>query len=224
LANKLRWPAAGTLLLAAIFILQYSVLVTMGLTLAGWILFSTFFQLFKRLGHAPGGTSLRKRLGSQTLSYWGMIVAHAGIGIFVVGVTLVKGLESSHDFILHPGDSAAAGAYQLTFVQLKKIDGPNYISAEAQFDLSKDGKNAATLYPEKRFYQVQQMPMTIAAIDRGLTRDLYISLGQFNKDGSWDVRFQNKPLVSWIWAGSVIIALGGLLAALDRRYRLRKTR
>ena len=221
-AKKLRWPAVLALLfmVAVYFLLKFSVMVVVGLTLAAWILLSTFNHLLKRLRHAPLGTSIGRRLRSQPLSYWGMIAAHAGIGIFVVGVTLVKGLETSQDFILHAGDSATAGAYNLSFVQLKQIEGPNYIAAQARFELTKAGSGSITMYPEKRFYKVQQMPMTEAAIDRGPTRDLYISLGQYNKDGSWDVRFQKKPFVSWIWAGSLIIALGGLLAALDRRYRL----
>jgi cytochrome c-type biogenesis protein CcmF len=221
-AKKLRWPAtlALLLMLAVYFLLKFSAMVNVGLVLAAWILLSTFNHLLQRLRHAPAGTSIGRRLRRQSLSYWGMITAHAGIGIFVVGVTLVKGLETSHDFIMHAGDRATAGTYQLTFTQLKKIEGPNYIAAQAEFELSQTGSGHTAMYPEKRFYKVQQMPMTEAAIDRGFTRDLYISLGQFNKDGSWDVRFQQKPFVSWIWGGSLIIALGGLLAALDRRYRL----
>ena len=221
-ARKLRQPAAIALLamFSVYFLLKFSIMIAVGLTLAVWILVATFLHLLRRLAHAPTGTSIVRRLSRQPLSYWGMVVAHAGIGVFVVGVTLVKGLETSHDFILHAGQSVNAGPYRLTFTELKKIDGPNYIAAQASFELARAGSDSINMFPEKRFYKVQQMPMTIAAIDRGLTRDLYISLGQFNKDGSWDVRFQQKPLVSWIWGGCVIIALGGLLAASDRRYRI----
>jgi cytochrome c-type biogenesis protein CcmF len=149
-----------------------------------------------------------------------MIVAHAGIGIFVVGVTLVKGWETSNDVSMHVGDSTSAGAYQFTFTELIKIDGPNYIAARGTFEVRSKNTAVATMHPEKRYFTVQQMPMTEAAIDRGFTRDLYVSLGEITKDGAWVVRVQHKPFVSWIWAGCLIIALGGFLAASDRRYRM----
>jgi len=222
-ARKLQWLALGTFIVgaAAILILKFSPMVALGLTLSVWIVLATMSHLVQRLMHAPAGTSVWQRIVRQPRSYWGMIVAHAGIGIFLVGVTLVKGMESTNDVSMHVGDSTSVGAYRFTFSELIKIDGPNYIAARGKFEVRDGDAVIATMYPEKRFYTVQQMPMTEAAIDRGFTRDLYVSLGEITKDSAWVVRVQHKPFVSWIWAGCLIIALGGFLAASDRRYRMR---
>ncbi len=219
---RLRWLALTVLLIAAVaaLVLKFSPMVVLGVTLACWVVLSTASHLLQRLRHAPKGTSLLKRIRSQPLSYWGMIVAHAGIGVFVVGVTLVKGLETSQDASLRVGDSVNAGDYTFAFTVLKQLEGPNYIAAQGTFEVSQGGQPVATMHPEKRIYTAQQMPMTEAAIDRSLTRDLYVSIGDATKAGAWQVRVQHKPFVSWIWGGALIMALGGFLAASDRRYRL----
>jgi cytochrome c-type biogenesis protein CcmF len=201
-----------------------SPLVVMGLTLAAWIVLATSLHLLQRLRHAPAGTSLWKRITSQPRSYWGMIVAHAGIGIFVVGVTMVKGMETASDVSMQIGDTASAGGYTFRFADLKEVRGPNYVGAQGVFDVTHGEKQLPAMKPEKRLYTVQQMPMTEAAIDRGFTRDLYVSLGEQVNKTTWVVRVQYKPFVSWIWGGCLIIALGGFLAASDRRYRLARKR
>ena len=220
--GRLRWLALGAAVVAALALLVFktSVMVAVGVTLALWILFATLSQVVQRLAHAPAGASLLKRISRQPRSYWGMVIAHAGIGIFVVGVTLIKGMESAQDASLHVGQSVTLGAYEFTFSALKKIQGPNYIAARGTFEVRRGADSVATLHPEKRFYTVQKMPMTEAAIDRGFTRDLYVSIGEAAPDGAWLVRVQHKPFVSWIWAGCLAIALGGALAASDRRYRM----
>ncbi len=191
-----------------------------GLALAAWILLATAQHLIQRLAPAAGGAALRRRIASQPSGYWGMLAAHAGIAVFVVGVTLVKGAERGEDFSMRVGDSASVGQLRYSFTALQKIDGPNYIAARATFEV-RDGEQLVTeLHPEKRYYTVQQMPMTEAAIDRGWRRDLYVSLGEATPQGAWTVRIQEKPFVGWIWAGCLIIAGGGLLAAADRRFRL----
>jgi cytochrome c-type biogenesis protein CcmF len=219
---RLRGIVLASLAFAALvaLILKASPMVVLGLTLSIWIMLATGSHLLQRLWHAPAGTSLWKRIRSQPRSYWGMIVAHAGIGVFVIGVTLVKGMEVANDVSLHVGDSTSIGNYDFTFTELKKADGPNYVAARGTFEVHDGDTLVAVMHPEKRFYTVQQMPMTEAAIDRGFTRDLYVSLGDAKKDGTWVVRLQHKPFVSWIWAGCLIIAFGGFLAASDRRYRM----
>jgi len=219
--RRLRWIAAGALLFAAVAlgVLKTSWMVALGLALAAWLLLGTAFELAKRLRRQPAGTTWRARLASPPLGYWGMILAHAGAAVFVLGVTLVKGLESASDHSLRVGDSATLGDYRFSFAELRRVDGANYIAARARFDVTRGDAPVATLYPEKRFYVVQQMPMTEAAIDRGLFRDLYVSLGEAGKDGAWVVRVQRKPFMGWVWAGVLLIALGGVLAAADRRYR-----
>ena len=192
----------------------------MGITLAVWIFLATASHLIERLRHAPAGTSLWKRITSQPRSYWGMLVAHAGIGVFLVGVTLVKGMDSANDVSMRIGDTSTAGGYTFRFTDLKEIKGPNFIAAQGTFEVTRGSEKIATMMPEKRMYTVQQMPMTEAAIDRGFTRDLYVSLGEMTGKDVWVVRVQHKPFVGWIWGGCLIIAFGGLLAASDRRYRM----
>jgi cytochrome c-type biogenesis protein CcmF len=220
--RKLQWFALAALVFgaAAILILKFSPMVATGLTLSLWIILATISHVAQRLLHAVAGTPLWKRIASQPRSYWGMIIAHAGIGVFVIGVTLVKGTETSNDASMHVGDSIDVGTYRFTFSELIKIDGPNYIAARGTFEVRKGSALIAVMHPEKRYFTVQKMPMTEAAIDRGFSRDLYVSLGEITKDGAWIVRVQHKPFVSWIWAGCLIIALGGFVAASDRRYRI----
>ncbi len=219
---RLRWIAMTAVVFAvgAALLFAPSPLVVLGITLAVWILIATASHLIERLRHAPAGTSIWKRMASQPRSYWGMLVAHAGIGIFVVGVTLVKGMETANDVSMRVGDTASAGAYSFQFTDLKEIKGPNYVAAQGTFEVTRGTTKIATMMPEKRFYSVQQMPMTEAAIDRGFTRDLYVSLGEETSPSVWVVRVQHKPFVGWIWGGCLIIALGGFLAASDRRYRM----
>jgi len=147
-------------------------------------------------------------------------VAHMGVAVFVVGVTLVKGYESEKDVRMLPGESVELGGYAFRLDGVEQTRGPNYTSARATVSVTRGGGPATVLYPEKRLYTVQQMPMTEAAIDTGVTRDLYVSLGEPLEGGAWLVRVQHKPFVDWIWAGCLIMALGGLLAASDRRYRV----
>jgi len=219
--RRISWAALATLLAGLLIWFGWKVtpLVAGGLLLAVWILLGTALHLAQRLATADGGASLLRRIRRQPRGYWGMLAAHAGVAVFVVGVSLVKGTETADDASMRVGDSISSGALRYSFQALQRVDGPNYIAARATFEVWQGDQKVATLYPEKRYFTVQQMPMTEAAIDRGWRRDLYISLGEPTKDGAWVVRLQHKPFVSWIWAGCLIIAAGGLLAATDRRYR-----
>ncbi len=217
--RQLRWVAvaASMLALAAAVALSASPMVGVGLLLAAWILLATAWHLVQRLRRG-------QRLASLPGSYWGMLIAHAGIGIFVIGVTLVKGMEVSKDVAMQTGDMQVTAGYTFHFLGLQQVEGANYTAVRGTFDVLRDGVHVATLMPEKRSYPTQEMPMTEAAIDRGVTRDLYLALGEPGENGAWIVRIQYKPFISWVWAGCLLMALGGAMAALDRRYRLvRKT-
>jgi len=148
-----------------------------------------------------------------------MLAAHAGLGVFVIGVTMVKGHELVQDVVLAPGQQAALGEYSFALQQLDDARGPNYTALRASVTVAREGQAVALLHPEQRRYTVAQDTMTEAAIDRGLWRDLYVSLGGSTGDGRWLLRIQLKPFVGWIWGGCVLFAIGGLLAASDRRYR-----
>jgi cytochrome c-type biogenesis protein CcmF len=208
LAVLLRWALAISFSLGMLLPLamgKWSAMVGFGLALALWIFMTCLI-------------SLRKGL-RQTRSHYGMVAAHLGVAVFVVGVTLVKGYESEKDVIMREGDSAELGRYVFRLDEITSVAGPNYRAARAKVSVTREGKPVTVLYPEKRVYNVQQMAMTEAAIDPGLTRDLYVSLGDPVQGGGWLLRVQHKPFIDWIWGGCLIMALGGLLAASDRRYR-----
>jgi cytochrome c-type biogenesis protein CcmF len=220
--RRMRWIALVTVLLggAVALLIAATPMVMLGITLAFWILLATAFQLVQRLRHTAAGTPLWKRLSSQPRSFWGMLVAHAGIAIFVLGVTLVKGKETANDLTMRVGDTTTVAGFTFRFADLKEIKGPNFIAAQGTFDITHGEEKIATLMPEKRMYTVQKMPQTEAGIDRGFTRDLYVSMGESLGNDLWVVRVQHKPFISWIWGGCLIIAFGGFLAASDRRYRV----
>ena len=150
-----------------------------------------------------------------------MPLAHLGIAAFIFGATVVKGFESEQDVRMEPGDTISIGGYVVRFKGIGEAPGPNYRAYVGAFDLERDAKVLGTLRPEKRVYRSSGQPMTEAAIDRGFTRDVYISLGEPIGENAWAVRVYYKPFVNWIWLGCVIMALGGVLAVADRRYRRR---
>jgi len=222
LAIRLRW-AAGTSVLAAVvvpFIMgRWSWLTSFGLLLAAWIITTGAFGLWQRLKHDGTDTGLLQRLRKSSPSFYGMQLAHAGVAVFIVGVTLVNGYQSEADVKMSTRDYTTLAGHEFRFGGTQEIRGPNYVAARGTIEVRRDGQPVATLHPEKRVYTAQNMPMTEAAINRGITRDLYVAMGEELSPGTWIVRIWYKPFVNWIWIGCVIMALGGLLAASDRRYR-----
>jgi cytochrome c-type biogenesis protein CcmF len=222
LATRLRWAFAVSIVtaLALPFTLgHWTPLVSLGLLLAIWIVTTAAVDLRERLAHADG-SSLLGRLAAMPRSYWGMVLAHCGVALFIVGVTMVKGFEVEQDLRMNVGQTATIGGYTFQFDGTQQYKGPNYIAARGTFRVSQDGRDVTVMYPEKRRYTVQNQTMTEAAISPGFARDLYVSLGEPLDDGAWSVRLYHKPFVDWIWGGCLIMALGGLLAISDRRYRL----
>ena len=195
---------------------SWTPLVGLGVLLAVWIVAATATDIKGRL--KSGG-------GRPPRAFWGMHLAHIGVAVFVIGVTLVKGYETERDVRMAPGDTVMAGSYKIRMLGVKDAMGPNYSAKVGELQLSKDGRVLRMLNPEKRTYFSSAMPMTDAAIDTGLFRDVYVSLGEpvGEKDGSgaWSVRVHYKPFVDWIWGGCILMALGGVFAASDRRYRLK---
>jgi cytochrome c-type biogenesis protein CcmF len=222
LAVRLRWAFAVSVVSALLlpFALgHWSPMISFGLLLALWVFTSTALNLWSRVRPAAGA-SLRQRIGSQSRSYYGMLLAHAGVGVFIAGVTMVMGYETEKDVRMEVGDTVSIGAWQFVFKGVAETPGPNYMASRGSIDVLKNGRLERTLAPEKRTYFATQMPMTEAAIDTGFTRDLYVSLGEPVGNGAWVVRVYVKPFVDWIWGGCLIMALGGALALSDRRYRL----
>ncbi|HHF5575458.1 heme lyase CcmF/NrfE family subunit [Haemophilus influenzae] len=152
-------------------------------------------------------------------SHWGMMLAHLGVAMTVWGIAFSQNFSVERDVRMKVGESAQIGRYDFKFTGVTDENGPNYIGGKAQIDISKDGQPEASLFAEKRFYTVSRMSMTEAAIAGGLTRDLYVALGEKLEDNSWALRLYYKPFIRWIWIGGLFMALGGLLCMFDRRYR-----
>ena len=146
--------------------------------------------------------------------------------LFAEDAELVDGsraLEVERDVKMAAGDTAVVDGISFALREFRSKQGPNYRAVQAWVEVTRNGDRIADMYPEKRVYRVQNMPMTEAAIRTGLVRDLYVSLGEPLDGGTWLVRIYVKPFVDWIWGGCLLMALGGLLAATDRRYRARRT-
>jgi cytochrome c-type biogenesis protein CcmF len=148
-----------------------------------------------------------------------MHVAHFGLGLFVLGVTVTSAFNVETDQRIAPGEVARVGDYEVRFDSLREVDGPNYRALQGTMTVSRQGRVVATLYPEKRSYNARPQAMTEAGIDGRWSRDLFVALGDDLGAGAWSVRMQYKPLVRFIWVGCLVMAGGGLLAATDRRYR-----
>jgi cytochrome c-type biogenesis protein CcmF len=225
LARRLKWALAvaiASALLLPFTLGLWTPLLALGILLAVWVAVAGVVNLRERVLQLRASTSVPVSTALRRLprGYWGMLVAHFGVAVFIVGVTLVRGYEVEKDVRMGPGDTVAVGGYQFRLDGLKRIQGPNYDATRGVISVTRNERPVATLHPEKRFFAVQQMPMTEAAIDTGLTRDLYVSLGEPLQDGAWVVRVYYKPFVSWIWGGAFLMALGGIIAVTDRRYRL----
>jgi cytochrome c-type biogenesis protein CcmF len=222
LARKLRWAAAVSFISAVIapFVLgQWTPMIGFGLLLGMWVASTAVTAFWLKLREQPWSRR-RAWMAQQPGSWYGMLLAHFGVAVFIFGVTVVGGFQVEKDLRMEPGQVAQIAGMTVRFDGVADRRGPNFHAARGTLQLSRNGQALATLHPERRVYTVSRMPMTETAIDRGFTRDLYVSLGEPLGGGAWSVRVYYKPLVGWIWGGCVLMALGGALAVLDRRYRV----
>jgi cytochrome c-type biogenesis protein CcmF len=218
---QLRWALAASGVSALLLSLllptgsNWTPMSAFGLLLATWCVCSTLAHAWKRL-HGEGRRSTRQPLG-----WWGMLLAHLGIGVFVFGVTLATSFEIRREMTLTLNQQVSVGAYEFRLDDLTSVPGPNYDAERASISVRREGRAVTLLQPEKRVYRAQNMPLSQAAIDTGITRDLFVALGDEVDDKTWTVRIQIKPFMNWIWAGCLLMVTGGLLALADRRYRVR---
>ncbi|ADE12022.1 heme lyase CcmF/NrfE family subunit [Sideroxydans lithotrophicus] len=219
--QRVRWAFGASMVIALLLPLvmgQWTPLIALGLLLAAWVITTTLLDLRKRIA---GSGDLLDRLKIPSRSYYGMLLAHLGIAVFIIGVTMVKGYETERDVRMDVGDTVEAGGYEFRFDGVIDVPGPNYVASQGQVSVIKNGKLVTALHPEKRQYNVSGMPMTEASIQPGLLRDLYVSLGEpIPGTKAWAVRVYIKPFVDWIWFGCLMMAFGGILAISDRRYRI----
>ena len=187
-----------------------------GVFLGTWVIAGALTDLWSRTG--------QKREVSRLLRLpradWGKTVAHAGLGITILGVSGLLAWQQEDIRVAQVGEPFEVGAYTLELADVQRVQGPNYMSTTGEVILSQDGTEVARLFPEKRTYPVQQMPTTEAAIDYRFLRDVYVVIGDPQDNGGWVMRSYIKPLANWIWGGCILMAIGGLLSLSDRRYRV----
>jgi cytochrome c-type biogenesis protein CcmF len=188
----------------------------LGIGLMAWVLLVCLKDIYNKIGHKQDKWAALKRI---TRSYYGMTLAHLGVGITIVGIAMVSLYNAEQDLRMVPGDTVSMGGYEFTFQGTRHIDGPNYQSEQGVFEVTEEGRPYRQMLPEKRIYNASQQTMTEAAIDPGLFRDIYLAMGEPLGGEAWAVRVQVKPFVRWIWLGAIFMSLGGLLASMDKRYR-----
>ena len=189
--------------------------------LAAWVVLAGLRDLQDKTRHK----GLLKGMASLGRSYWGMQLAHLGLAVCALGVILTSLGSFERDMRMAPGDAVELGGYRFVFEGAAHHEGPNFISDRGTVRVFEGERQIAVLHPEKRLYTVQQSVMTEAGIDAGLTRDLFVALGEPLEQGAWAVRVHIKPFVRWIWLGALMMGFGGFLAAADKRYRMKvKTR
>lgn len=222
LAVRVRWLIVGCFaggLLLPLLMPFYSWAAVLGITLALWTVAMTLLSLLDRVGEQ--GFSWQ-RLASIPSGFYGMTIAHCGIAVFVIGITLTSVYSVEKDIRLAPEETVELSGYVFQFHGVKETQGANYVAQQGFVTVSHNGEQVAQLEPQKRVYKVQTMPMTEAAIDAGLFRDLFVAIGEpLGDKGAWSLRIYYKSFIRWIWLGAIFMAAGGLCAACDRRYRLK---
>jgi cytochrome c-type biogenesis protein CcmF len=226
---RLRWALVISLVIALLLPFAgaidrqktWSPMAAFGYWLAVWIVVTTIQMIRHQIRHAQGG--LLARLGAQPRGWWGMVVAHLGVAVFIVGVTSVRSFEVERDVKVAPGEYVTVDEFKFRFNGVRDVVGPNFRGSQGDFSLYRRGEIIDTLKPEKRIYfaRESEMPMTEAAIRTSIIGDVYVSLGEpLDNKGTWTARVYYKPFVTWIWGGCALMALGGFLSISDRRYRV----
>ncbi|MEX1221940.1 MAG: heme lyase CcmF/NrfE family subunit [Idiomarina sp.] len=202
---------------------QVTAMAVLGLVMALWIVLTTVAEVRLRLVQRGQGIQGLTRLGR---SHWGMVLGHLGFAVMLIGITAVSNYEIERDVRLAPGEHVEVGGYYFHFDKLARVDGPNYDADRGWFSVYQDDTLVAQVESDKRFYRVQRTSMTEVGLDAGFTRDLYVAMGEpitsNNTPDTWALRIYIKPMVRWIWGGALIMALGGLLAFTDKRYRAQR--
>ena len=220
LMGQLKIPAiiaiAAGIALPTLFYGRAGLMLIIGSVAGFWILAVSLIQPIRSWRRAPGTPGM-------TRSVLGMSIAHFGVGMFTLGVTIVSGFTVETDQSIRLGESVEVAGYEFKLTNLQNVQGPNYQALEGEIEIRSNGEFVAELRPQKRTYLVQQNPMTEAGIDAGWNRDLFVALGDPLGNEAWSVRLQYKPLIRFIWLGAFIMAFGGIVSASDRRYRLTAT-
>ncbi len=203
-------------LIPTVVLLRFSLPAMVSMTLAAWIVLTIGKDIRSRVANKA---QLKTGLRSLSLSYYGMQAAHLGVAIMLVGIGLTSYFSQERGILLGPGDSVTLNEYEFTFIGTERIQGPNYQADQASIEVTRGGNPLTTLTPQRRIYLASGTPSTEMAIDAGLLRDLFVTLGEPKEGGAWSMTLYVKPFVRWIWLGSLFMAFGACLAAADKRYR-----
>jgi cytochrome c-type biogenesis protein CcmF len=214
-ANPLWWllgVAVGlAIAIQALVFGQFHPVGLIGFSFGFWIIFSSVLEPLRRW----------RQKQSVTAALLGMCIAHFGVGMFAIGASGVESYKIEKDVALKPGGSFRIAGYDFRFVSAENVRGPNYDAVEALMVVTRGGKPVAILKPQKRHFRVQQTDNSQAAISVNWARDLFVAMGNPLGEDAWSMRIQYKPLVRYIWLGALVMAIGGLIAATDRRYRMK---
>jgi cytochrome c-type biogenesis protein CcmF len=190
----------------------FHIMSAVGLTAGFWVILSALYEPYQRL----------RRKQSLSRGVLGMTLAHIGVGLFAIGVTVTQMYRIEKDIALKPGESVSMQGYDFAFNSTRMVQGPNFDAVEAEVVITREGREVATLHPQKRVYRVQRSPMTESGIEVDWNRDLFVAMGEDLGGGAWSMRIQYKPMVRFIWFGALVMSIGGLIAVSDRRYRTRR--
>ena len=223
---KSAWkPAVASLLFGLVFPFVYGsgfdFSVFLGMSVSLWVILTVGLEFMGKFRNAD---SFMTKLGQLSMSYYGMVLAHLGVAVVAIGITLVSVYSEENDLRMEPGEKVTFAGYGFEFKGSQKVKGPNFNADEGTLIVrDEEGDVIATLRPQKRHYSVKNNMMTEADIDAGLFRDLYVAMGEPLNNGAWAVRIHYKPFVRWLWLGGIFMAVGGLLTVTDKRYRRKNT-
>jgi cytochrome c-type biogenesis protein CcmF len=217
--DLLRWPVIVAVILGILIPLMFygraSIMLFVGSAAAVWVVVSALIQPYRSWSRKKGAAGI-------TRSALGMSVAHLGMGFFIIGATIVSAFGIESDRAMRVGESLDVAGFTFEFRELRDVQGPNYTAIEAVVEIRDGADFVATVRPQKRQYLVQKNWMTEAGIHPSWNKDLFVALGDQLGGDAWSVRIQYKPMIRFIWLGALVMALGGLIAVSDRRYRRRK--
>lgn len=220
LVGQLSKVALASLILGVVipllFLLRFSIAASITLLLALWIVFSIARDVVDKVANKKDKLS---GLRALSWSYYGMQMAHSGIAVMLIGISLSSYFGAERSVLLNSGDSTELSNFNFTLLDSRRINGPNYVGEEVEMRVTRDGELFTMLYPQRRLYVASGTPSTEMGITGNLLRDLFVTLGEQRDNGAWSLTIYVKPFVRWIWLGSIFMALGAFIAAGDKRYR-----
>ena len=210
--------ALGIILPLAIY-RDTTVMTAVGIAAAAWAILTALYSVLRLVIKRDSSTSVGKAYSKIPRAMIGMVTAHVGIGVFILGVVFTSSFSDEKETSAKLGEEIELAGYTFVLENVADVQGPNYQAMRGSVNVTKQGSPVIILYPEKRIYTVQKNPMTEPGIQTGVFRDLYVSLGEQIDDNEWGFRIYYRPFIQWVWIGTLLMAFGGLLGAMDKRYR-----